>query len=412
MRKKRKVSKRAPLIKRPPVKRPEDEDEEIELEEEDLEFFSEYGKSSSGFLRNLNKTELEKPVPKKLPVPRNAQQDDSDSLGSLTDSDEDEQKGHVGRAAAAAAGGSDGEDEDGSGDESLGDLEDENLSGEDEQQSDSGSDPDSQVKAPNGTKKDTSGASKPLSASVATSRPTIPAKAPFQTAKKRPRSEIENDDEEKDFEKAPRASFKPKEGSNRLPIKLADGSVAFQKVEMENGVAKKSLAEEEEGDDSDVEESNSEGEEGSFEEDEDEQEADGDQGAATEDAATSFAQKKEELARIASGLLEDPQGRIAGLKGLHKITTSPDRRLQRLGMLTELAIYKDIIPGYRIRPRTEAEKQVKVSQEVKKLENFEDALVSSYHAYVQYLEKTAKGGFSSFPSFEGFFWREAKQRKR
>jgi hypothetical protein len=39
---------------------------------------------------------------------------------------------------------------------------------------------------------------------------------------------------------------------------------------------------------------------------------------------------------------------------------SPLPQVQRLAMVTLLAVFKDILPGYRIRPPTEKELQVKV----------------------------------------------------
>jgi nucleolar complex protein 3 len=60
-------------------------------------------------------------------------------------------------------------------------------------------------------------------------------------------------------------------------------------------------------------------------------------------------------------------------------------------MLTQLAVFKDIIPGYRIRRLTEKELQEqKVSKEVRKLRNYEETLLSNYQAYLQSLEDLAQ----------------------
>jgi nucleolar complex protein 3 len=56
-----------------------------------------------------------------------------------------------------------------------------------------------------------------------------------------------------------------------------------------------------------------------------------------------------------------------------------------------LAIYKDIIPGYRIRPLTEEEQNSKVTKEVKKLRGFEQSLVANYQAYVENLADLSRG---------------------
>jgi hypothetical protein len=47
-------------------------------------------------------------------------------------------------------------------------------------------------------------------------------------------------------------------------------------------------------------------------------------------------------------------------------------------MLSLLAIFRDIIPGYRIRPPTEKELATQLSKEVKKLREFESGLLSAY----------------------------------
>lgn len=54
-------------------------------------------------------------------------------------------------------------------------------------------------------------------------------------------------------------------------------------------------------------------------------------------------------------------------------------------MAAQSAIYKDIIPGYRIRPLTEEEQKAKVSKEVRKQRQFEQSLVGNYQAYVETL---------------------------
>ena len=59
-------------------------------------------------------------------------------------------------------------------------------------------------------------------------------------------------------------------------------------------------------------------------------------------------------------------------------------------MVTQLTVYKDIIPGYRIRPILEAEKTTKVSTEVKQLRNFEETILSNYKAFIASLVTTIK----------------------
>jgi len=62
-----------------------------------------------------------------------------------------------------------------------------------------------------------------------------------------------------------------------------------------------------------------------------------------------------------------------------------------LALLSQLAVLKDIIPGYRIRQLTDAEKAEKVSQMVAKTREWEQGLVIVYQTYLRNLEAEIKG---------------------
>ena len=49
-------------------------------------------------------------------------------------------------------------------------------------------------------------------------------------------------------------------------------------------------------------------------------------------------------------------------------------------MLSLAAVFKDILPGYKIRPPTEKELAMPVSKEVKKLRDHESGLLRAYQA--------------------------------
>lgn len=61
---------------------------------------------------------------------------------------------------------------------------------------------------------------------------------------------------------------------------------------------------------------------------------------------------------------------------------SQDRTAQvaRLAMLSLAAVFKDILPGYRIRAPTEKELAMPVSKDVKRLRDHESALLRAYQA--------------------------------
>jgi len=60
-------------------------------------------------------------------------------------------------------------------------------------------------------------------------------------------------------------------------------------------------------------------------------------------------------------------------------------------MLSQLAVFKDIIPGYRIRELTDKEKAEKVSQMVTRSREWEQGLVSAYQNYLKCLDSELKG---------------------
>ncbi|CAN0556948.1 unnamed protein product, partial [Ectocarpus sp. 8 AP-2014] len=58
-----------------------------------------------------------------------------------------------------------------------------------------------------------------------------------------------------------------------------------------------------------------------------------------------------------------------------------DHRVCHLALLSQYAVFKDIIPGYRIRVPTAAEMATKVSKEVHRVRAQEAALLRAYQVY-------------------------------
>ena len=109
--------------------------------------------------------------------------------------------------------------------------------------------------------------------------------------------------------------------------------------------------------------------------------------------AQQILEAKEELAKLASSLNEDPEENVGAFRAIGRIgqqTRLP--AVQKLVLATQLAVYKDVIPGYRIRPVAEDAPEEKLSKEVRKLRAYEQSLVAGYQAYVRDLTRHAKGG--------------------
>ncbi|KAK4561641.1 hypothetical protein LTR86_004320 [Recurvomyces mirabilis] len=101
-------------------------------------------------------------------------------------------------------------------------------------------------------------------------------------------------------------------------------------------------------------------------------------------------QAKEDLAKIAGHISESPEENIAQLGQLAEIAQGRNVTVKKLAMGTQLAVYKDIIPGYRIRPLGKDDMDAKVGKEVRRLRAFEQTLLSGFKGYVLALDKLAK----------------------
>ena len=120
-----------------------------------------------------------------------------------------------------------------------------------------------------------------------------------------------------------------------------------------------------------------------------------------------FEKKKAQLAELGMAMLEDPESNIRSLNDMLSISNDKDQKVAKLGLLSLLAVFKDIIPryvtinfyyipwldlflpklpihvfyancSYRIRQLTEKELAVEVSKEVKKTRYYEYTLIRCY----------------------------------
>lgn len=107
-------------------------------------------------------------------------------------------------------------------------------------------------------------------------------------------------------------------------------------------------------------------------------------------AEEAFEDKRLKIAELGTALLCDPEANIKSLKDFLQLCKDDDHAIVKLGLLSLLAVFKDIIPGYRIRLPTEKELQMKVSKDVKKMRYYESTLLSSYKAYLQKLAALEK----------------------
>ncbi|KAK9454058.1 nucleolar complex-associated protein-domain-containing protein [Dipodascopsis uninucleata] len=166
----------------------------------------------------------------------------------------------------------------------------------------------------------------------------------------------------------------------KLPIKTADGKVKRVVVAKPTNSKKRTL------EDSEV---NADDYDGTENENENENE----DSELPEKDRIRLA--KEGLSKLANELIEDPEENIGNLKQLLEYHSNKLARIKMLAIATELMVYKNTIPGYRIRPLTDVERVAKVSKEVKKLRHFEQSLVSGYKQYIESLNMYVQAMFKA-----------------
>ncbi|KAI0374803.1 nucleolar complex-associated protein 3 [Pilatotrama ljubarskyi] len=227
--------------------------------------------------------------------------------------------------------------------------------------------------------------------------------------KRRRKRKEDSDEEELPFETQPRKrrpSWEPEsdkeKGIERLPIKLADGRIqkSGSKVFLDD--------DEESGLESDEESQPDEAVEAARHRVEDVSTGARFGRPAVVDVISQKSRKariqgaKEQIGGLCQEILGDPENSLGLLRRLHTFSlpeistpTHPepvpnDPVIRKLTMLSQLAVFKDIIPGYRIRPLTDKEKAEKVSQMVQRTRDWEQGLVSVYQSYLRGLEAELK----------------------
>lgn len=187
---------------------------------------------------------------------------------------------------------------------------------------------------------------------------------------------------EQDYERRPRKANKKDNERTRLPIKTSEGFVHAANEPEDAGEETDSFLG---TDDDEMEDGSGDGEDSDEEQVEEKPKI---------PVKVQIMQAKEDLARIATLVNEDPEENIALFKTMADMVDKEDSpvTVKKLALAAQAAVYKDVIPGYRIRPLTDEDMQGKHSKEVRKLRNFEQSLVSGYKNYVQKLAALAKPG--------------------
>ena len=105
---------------------------------------------------------------------------------------------------------------------------------------------------------------------------------------------------------------------------------------------------------------------------------------------------QEEIGSLSSTIMGDPEHHLKDLTKLRAFAVHKNAYIKKLAYLAQLAVFKDIIPGSRIRKRSDKEESIKLSKEVDRVKRYEESLLQQYQNYLQQLEEAIKGkGFKS-----------------
>jgi nucleolar complex protein 3 len=103
---------------------------------------------------------------------------------------------------------------------------------------------------------------------------------------------------------------------------------------------------------------------------------------------------KLEIATLASDILHDPDNSMQKLRKLRELCSHNDESVGpsicKLAILSLATVFKDIIPGYRIRELSDMEKSSAVSAAVKKTRDYDQSLLRNYQMFLKRLHAVVK----------------------
>ncbi|KAJ1748360.1 hypothetical protein LPJ79_004595 [Coemansia sp. RSA 1821] len=183
--------------------------------------------------------------------------------------------------------------------------------------------------------------------------------------------------------------------TNKLPIKTADGRLKVAEYSDNDEEPEPEPEPEPESEASgESEESADESLEETSEEIESDEGTKPDRESMTRKEYIITQQKR--LAAAADAIMQNPEETLGKLKTLQEISEDSDPRVKRLGLLSQLAVFGDILPDYRIRELTEKEKEMRVTKEVRQQRVYEERLVRSYSAFLKQLFTASKRAMKIF----------------
>jgi len=101
---------------------------------------------------------------------------------------------------------------------------------------------------------------------------------------------------------------------------------------------------------------------------------------------------QEEIARLAGLINEDPEEHAGSFKKLAQVASGAAHpSIKKLVLASQAAVYKDAVPGYRIRAYKDEDLGSKVSKDLRRTRQYEHSLVTNYQSYIRQLVEICKG---------------------
>ena len=126
-----------------------------------------------------------------------------------------------------------------------------------------------------------------------------------------------------------------------------------------------------------------------------------------------YEKLRQRIAQLSRECVENPQGELRKLRELRQML-SGDALVRRSYLLRKYVvvslceIFKDIVPGYKIRAWTEQEREQNVGKDVLALKEYEDGLVKQYKLYIDYLGQSLKAAYNALAPLQ----RRQQQQQR
>jgi hypothetical protein len=108
-------------------------------------------------------------------------------------------------------------------------------------------------------------------------------------------------------------------------------------------------------------------------------------------AQDDFDRKRGVIAESCGLMVEDPQQHFNRLPQVIALVNDSDLKIAKLAVASLALLFKDIVPGYKIREITKQERDTAVSKAVKSVRAFEGCLLHNYQRYLQNVETIARG---------------------